>query len=94
MRAMPLNIGKLHFVGIGGIGMSGIAEVLHALGYDVQGSDLSDSANVQRLKDKGIKVFVGHEAKNIDGATIVVISTAIKDDNPELKDHAKRATNR
>lgn len=85
MRAMPLNIGKLHFVGIGGIGMSGIAEVLHALGYEVQGSDMSDSANVQRLKEKGIKVFVGHDAKNIDEAAIVIVSTAIKSENPELK---------
>ena len=85
MRAMPLNIGKLHFVGIGGIGMSGIAEVLHALGYEVQGSDLSDSANVKRLRDQGMKVFIGQEAKNIKDAAIVVISSAIKDDNPELK---------
>lgn len=85
MRAMPLNIGKIHFVGIGGIGMSGIAEVLHALGYQVQGSDLSDSANVKRLQEKGIDVFVGHDAKHIEEATIVVISSAIKDDNPELK---------
>ncbi len=85
MRAMPLTIGKLHFVGIGGIGMSGIAEVLHALGYQVQGSDLSDSANVQRLREKGIEVFIGHDAKNIKDASIVVISSAIKDDNSELK---------
>lgn len=85
MRAMPLNIGKLHFVGIGGIGMSGIAEVLHSLGYQVQGSDMSDSANVQRLRDKGINVFIGHDEKNIEDAAIVVISTAIKDVNPELK---------
>ena len=85
MRAMPLTIGKLHFVGIGGIGMSGIAEVLNALGYEVQGSDLSDSANVKRLTDKGMKVFIGHEAKNITDAAIVVISSAIQDDNPELK---------
>jgi UDP-N-acetylmuramate--alanine ligase len=85
MRAMPLNIGKLHFVGIGGIGMSGIAEVLNAMGYEVQGSDISDSANVKRLQDKGIKVFIGHDQSNIDDAAIVVISTAIKDTNPELK---------
>lgn len=85
MRAMPLSIGKLHFVGIGGIGMSGIAEVLDALGYEVQGSDLSDGANVKRLQDKGIKVFVGHEAENIKDAAIVVISSAIQDSNPELK---------
>ena len=85
MRAMPLTIGKLHFVGIGGIGMSGIAEVLHALGYQVQGSDMADNANVQRLKNEGIEVFIGHDAKNIKDAAIVVISSAIKDDNPELK---------
>jgi UDP-N-acetylmuramate--alanine ligase len=85
MRAMPLTIGKLHFVGIGGIGMSGIAEVLHAMGYEVQGSDMSDSANVKRLQDQGIKVFVGHEAENIKEAAIVVVSSAIKDENPELK---------
>ncbi len=85
MRAMPVNIGKLHFVGIGGIGMSGIAEVLHNLGYEVQGSDLSESANVKRLKDKGIKVFVGHGIENVAEAAIVVISSAIKDDNPELQ---------
>ncbi|MEZ5902253.1 MAG: UDP-N-acetylmuramate--L-alanine ligase [Alphaproteobacteria bacterium] len=85
MRAMPLTIGKLHFVGIGGIGMSGIAEVLNAMGYDVQGSDMSDSANVKRLRDQGMKVFVGHDAKHIEDAAIVVVSTAIKADNPELK---------
>ncbi|MEM9470204.1 MAG: UDP-N-acetylmuramate--L-alanine ligase, partial [Pseudomonadota bacterium] len=85
MRAMPLDIGVLHFVGIGGIGMSGIAEVLHALGYSVQGSDLSESANVKRLKEKGIKVFIGQKEENIEEASIVIISSAIKDDNPELK---------
>jgi len=84
MRAMPLNIGKLHFVGIGGIGMSGIAEVLHSLGYEVQGSDLSENANVKRLKESGIKIFIGQQEENVKDATIVVISTAIKDDNPEL----------
>lgn len=85
MRAMPLNIGILHFVGIGGIGMSGIAEVLHALGYQVQGSDMSESANVKRLLDEGINVFIGHDKKHVEDAAIVVISSAIKDDNPELK---------
>ena len=84
MRAMPLTIGKLHFVGIGGIGMSGIAEVLCAMGYQVQGSDLSESANVLRLREKGMKVFIGHDATNVEEAAIVVISSAIKDDNPEL----------
>lgn len=85
MRAMPQNIGKIHFVGIGGIGMSGIAEVLNALGYEVQGSDMADSANVRRLRDAGINVFIGHDKKNIEEAAIVVISSAIKNNNPELK---------
>lgn len=84
MRPIPHNIGTLHFIGIGGIGMSGIAEVLNALGYDVQGSDLSESANVERLRKKGMKVFVGHDGQNIDGAAVVVVSSAIKKDNPEL----------
>ncbi len=81
---MPKTIGLVHFIGIGGIGMSGIAEVLHNLGHRVQGSDQSDSANVQRLRDKGIEVFVGHKAENIGDAEVVVVSTAIKKDNPEL----------
>ncbi|MDU3127499.1 MAG: UDP-N-acetylmuramate--L-alanine ligase, partial [Bradyrhizobium sp.] len=73
-----------HFVGIGGIGMSGIAEVLCNLGYTVQGSDASDNANVARLREKGITVSVGHKAENVAGADVVVVSTAIKRDNPEL----------
>ncbi|PWL17002.1 UDP-N-acetylmuramate--L-alanine ligase [Falsochrobactrum shanghaiense] len=81
---MPLNIGLVHFIGIGGIGMSGIAEVLHNLGYKVQGSDQSDSANVQRLRDLGIEVFVGQKADNLGDAEVVVVSTAIKKNNPEL----------
>ncbi|MEZ2132306.1 MULTISPECIES: UDP-N-acetylmuramate--L-alanine ligase [unclassified Sinorhizobium] len=81
---MPKAIGLVHFIGIGGIGMSGIAEVLHNLGHRVQGSDQSDSANVQRLRDKGIKVFVGHTAENLGDAEVVVVSTAIKKTNPEL----------
>jgi len=81
---MPLNIGLVHFIGIGGIGMSGIAEVLHNLGYKVQGSDQSDSANVQRLRKKGIEVFVGHKAENLGDAEVIVVSTAIKKTNPEL----------
>ena len=70
---MPQTIGLVHFIGIGGIGMSGIAEVLHNLGHRVQGSDQSDSANVQRLRDKGIEVFVGHKAENIGDAEVVVV---------------------
>ncbi|WP_315752432.1 MULTISPECIES: UDP-N-acetylmuramate--L-alanine ligase [unclassified Bradyrhizobium] len=81
---LPREIGPIHFVGIGGIGMSGIAEVLCNLGYTVQGSDASDNANVARLREKGITVSVGHKAENIAGADVVVVSTAIKRDNPEL----------
>ncbi|MGQ2902066.1 UDP-N-acetylmuramate--L-alanine ligase [Neoaquamicrobium sediminum] len=81
---MPQTIGVVHFIGIGGIGMSGIAEVLHNLGYSVQGSDQADSANVQRLRDKGIACFVGHAAENLGAAEVVVVSTAVKKNNPEL----------
>src|ERR1700689_1290619 len=81
---LPREIGPIHFVGIGGIGMSGIAEGLCNLGYTVQGSDASEGANVVRLREKGVKVFVGHKAENADGADVVVVSTAIKRDNPEL----------
>ncbi|HWU60693.1 MAG TPA: UDP-N-acetylmuramate--L-alanine ligase [Ensifer sp.] len=81
---MPQSIGLVHFIGIGGIGMSGIAEVLHNLGHRVQGSDQADSANVQRLRAKGIDVFVGHKAENLGDAEVVVVSTAIKKNNPEL----------
>jgi UDP-N-acetylmuramate--alanine ligase len=84
MRALPLSIGTIHFVGIGGIGMSGIAEILHNLGYQVQGSDLTDSANVRRLVSHGIPVQVGHRAENLGGAQVVVISSAVKRDNPEV----------
>ncbi|WP_159948352.1 UDP-N-acetylmuramate--L-alanine ligase [Rhizobium sp. 18065] len=81
---MPKSIGLVHFIGIGGIGMSGIAEVLHNLGHKVQGSDQADSANVQRLRAKGIEVFVGHTAENLGEAEVVVVSTAIKKNNAEL----------
>ncbi len=81
---LPRDIGPVHFVGIGGIGMSGIAEVLVNLGYTVRGSDVSDSANVKRLRDKGIVIAIGHKAENLDGADVVVVSSAIKPDNPEL----------
>src|SRR5580700_8896912 len=81
---LPRDIGPIHFVGIGGIGMSGIAEVLANLGYQVRGSDVADSANVRRLREKGIAVAVGHDAKNVDDADVVVVSSAIKRDNPEL----------
>ncbi len=81
---LPREIGPIHFIGIGGIGMSGIAEVLCNLGYTVQGSDASEGANVVRLREKGVKVTVGHKAENVNGADVLVVSTAIKRDNPEL----------
>ncbi|WEX11351.1 UDP-N-acetylmuramate--L-alanine ligase [Chelativorans sp. AA-79] len=80
---MPQTIGVVHFIGIGGIGMSGIAEALHTLGYKVQGSDQAENANVARLREKGIKAFIGHAAENLGDAEVVVISSAIKRDNPE-----------
>ena len=84
MSELPLSIGILHFTGIGGIGMSGIAEILFELGYQVQGSDNSENANVRRLRDKGIKVMCGQTADNVAEASILVISTAIRPDNPEV----------
>jgi UDP-N-acetylmuramate--alanine ligase len=85
MRALPIDIGPLHFVGIGGIGMSGIAEILHNLGYVVRGSDAADGANVRRLQSLGIQVAVGHRPENLGDARVVVISSAVKPDNPEVK---------
>ncbi|HXW72338.1 MAG TPA: UDP-N-acetylmuramate--L-alanine ligase [Methylocella sp.] len=81
---LPDKLGPIHFIGIGGIGMSGIAEVLLNLGYTVQGSDASDSANVLRLRNKGAVVRIGHDAGNLGAAEVVVVSTAIRRDNPEL----------
>ncbi|MHB1303277.1 MAG: UDP-N-acetylmuramate--L-alanine ligase [Acidiphilium sp.] len=85
MRAMPLSIGTIHFVGIAGIGMSGIAEVLHNLGYSVQGSDIAENANVARLRAAGIPVAIGHDAGNLGSAQVVVVSTAVPRDNPEVQ---------
>src|ERR1043166_335131 len=81
---LPREIGPIHFVGIGGIGMSGIAEVLCNLGYTVQGSDAAEGANVARLRDKGISISIGHRPENVAGADVLVVSTAIRRDNPEL----------
>jgi UDP-N-acetylmuramate--alanine ligase len=81
---LPHELGPIHFVGIGGIGMSGIADVLANLGYQVRGSDVAESANVKRLREKGIAITIGHGAKNVDGAAVVVVSSAVKRDNPEL----------
>lgn len=81
----PFPVGPAHIVGIGGIGMSGIADVMLTMGYEVQGSDVSDSANVERLRARGVKVFIGHKAENVAGAGTVIISTAIRRDNPEVQ---------
>ena len=82
---MSGDIGPVHFVGIGGIGMSGIAEALDTLGYKVQGSDVAESANVQRLRARGIPVMIGHDAANLGVAQVIVVSSAIKPGNPELQ---------
>jgi UDP-N-acetylmuramate--alanine ligase len=84
MKALPLTVGTIHFVGIGGIGMSGIAEILNNLGYSVQGSDLAENANVKRLRDLGIAVSIGQAADNLGSSEVVVISSAVKADNPEV----------
>ena len=84
MKGVGTDIGTIHFVGIGGIGMSGIAEVMHNLGYSVQGSDIAEGASVERLRKRGIQVFVGHDARNLGDAAVVVTSTAVKRDNPEV----------
>ncbi len=81
---LPRDVGPIHFIGIGGIGMSGIAEVMATLNYKVQGSDISDNYNVARLRKHGIDVAIGHDAKNLGIAQVVVISSAVKPDNPEL----------
>jgi UDP-N-acetylmuramate--alanine ligase len=81
---LPRDIGPVHFIGIGGIGMSGIAEVLVNLGHTVQGTDQAEGANVKRLHDKGVKIAIGHAADNLADARVVVISSAIRPDNPEL----------
>ena len=84
MKGVGTDIGTIHFVGIGGIGMSGIAEVMHNLGYSVQGSDIAESYVVEGLRRRGIKVLIGHDARNVEGAAVVVTSTAVKRDNPEV----------
>ncbi len=84
MQSMPLDIGIIHFIGIGGIGMSGIAEVMHNLGYQVQGSDIAENVNVDRLRVLGIKIEVGHRAENLGESRVIVTSSAVKPDNPEV----------
>ena len=84
MRGVGTDIGTIHFVGIGGIGMSGIAEVMHNLGYSVQGSDIAEGYVVEGLRGRGIKVMIGQSADNVEGVAVVVTSTAVKRDNPEV----------
>lgn len=84
MNILPGQIRALHFIGIGGIGMSGIAEVLHKSGFQVQGADIAESYNTKRLQSLGIPIFIGHDAKNLAKVQAVVISTAVKPDNVEL----------
>jgi UDP-N-acetylmuramate--alanine ligase len=90
MKAMGTDIGTIHFVGIGGIGMSGIAEVMHQLGYKVQGSDVAESYVVEKLRKAGIPVSIGHSPDNIGDAAVVVCSSAIKDGNPEVEAASER----
>jgi UDP-N-acetylmuramate--alanine ligase len=83
-RPVPFEIGPVHFIGIGGIGMSGIAEIMMRTGYTVQGSDAKASANTERLEKLGAKIFIGHDPANVEGAYAIVYSTAVKPDNPEM----------
>ena len=83
-RPVPFDLGPVHFIGIGGIGMSGIAEIMLRIGYTVQGSDAKASANTERLEKLGARIFIGHDAAHVDGASAIVYSTAVKADNPEM----------
>ena len=85
MKGVATDIGMIHFVGIGGIGMSGIAEVMHNLGYSVQGSDIAESPTVERLRKRGIAISIGHARENVDGVAVVVTSSAVKRTNPEVE---------
>jgi UDP-N-acetylmuramate--alanine ligase len=85
MRGVATDIGTIHFIGIGGIGMSGIAEVMHNLGYKVQGSDVAEGYVIEGLRARGIPVAIGHRAENLGDAAVVVTSTAIKRGNPEVE---------
>ncbi|WGM39972.1 UDP-N-acetylmuramate--L-alanine ligase [Caulobacter sp. NIBR1757] len=83
-RPVPFELGPVHFIGIGGIGMSGIAEIMIRIGYTVQGSDMKPSANTERLEQLGARIFIGHAAEHVEGASAIVYSTAVKADNPEI----------
>ncbi|MBW8882470.1 MAG: UDP-N-acetylmuramate--L-alanine ligase, partial [Asticcacaulis sp.] len=90
-RPTPFDLGPVHFVGIGGIGMSGIAEIMLKIGYQVQGSDAKASANTERLEKLGAKIFIGHEASHVtEGVCALVYSTAVKHDNPEMVEARRR----
>jgi UDP-N-acetylmuramate--alanine ligase len=89
-KALGTDIGTIHFIGIGGIGMSGIAEVMHQLGYRVQGSDVAESYVVEKLRKTGIPVTIGHSADNLGDAAVVVCSTAIRGDNAEIEAAAEK----
>ncbi|WP_089412415.1 UDP-N-acetylmuramate--L-alanine ligase [Amphiplicatus metriothermophilus] len=82
---LPFEVGVVHFVGVGGVGMSGVAELMRNLGYEVRGSDIAENAYVRRLREKGVPVVIGHDPKNVEGADAVVVSTAIRADNPEVR---------
>ena len=90
MVTLPLSIGNIHFIGIGGIGMSGIAEVLHELGYVITGSDIAKNSNIERLIKLGISIKIGHSKKNVINKSIVVISSAINNNNIELQSARKQ----
>src|SRR3954463_8161834 len=83
-RPVPFELGPVHFIGIGGIGMSGIAEIMLRIGYVVQGSDAKASANTERLEKLGARIFIGHDGAHVQGASAVVYSTAVKPDNAEM----------
>ena len=85
MEKLPFSLGTIHFIGIGGSGMSCIAELMHNLGYGVQGSDISESSNVKRLREMGIRIIIGHNEENVKDVGVVVVSSAIREDNPEIK---------
>ena len=90
---MKIKLAKsevIHFVGIGGIGMSGLSLIMKGKGFKVQGSDITNNKNIERLKKEKIKILIGHKKQNINQATIVVISSAIKKDNPELIEAKKK----
>ncbi len=84
MRGVPTDIGTIHFVGIGGIGMSGIAEVMHNMGYTVQGSDVAENPNVEALRQLGVTIMIGHDPAHVADAAVIVTSTAVRRTNPEV----------